>query len=68
MDSDEKHATTFKPTDDKVLLKVKPKNTSNKLKEAIVLPTCMNLNPRSIYNKAKEFITFIQEHQIHCIF
>ena len=28
----------------------------------------MNLNPRSIYNKADEFISFIQEHQIHCIF
>ena len=33
-----------------------------------MLPTCMNLNPRSIYNKAQEFITFIKEHSIHCVF
>ena len=33
-----------------------------------MLPTCMNLNPRSIYNKITEFITFITEKQVHCVF
>ena len=28
----------------------------------------MNLNPRSIYNKVEEFITFVEEHEISCIF
>ena len=28
----------------------------------------MNLNPRSIYNKIREFITFIKEESIHCVF
>ena len=43
-------------------------NVPNKVKEALILPTCMNLNPRSIYNKIIEFITFIKEHQVHCVF
>ena len=47
---------------------IKPKKVSSKVNEALVLPTCMNLNPRSIYNKTTEFITFIKEKQIHCVF
>ena len=44
------------------------RNIPNKITEALMLPTCMNLNPRSIYNKVTEFSTFITEEQIHCIF
>ena len=33
-----------------------------------MLPTCMNLNPRSIYNKVQAFATFIKEHQVTCVF
>ena len=33
-----------------------------------MLPSCMNLNPRSIYNKANEFATLVTEEQIDCIF
>ena len=68
MDKNEEHAHAFKPNDDKVSLKIKSKSTSNKVKEALVLPTCINLNPRSIYNKAKDFKNFIQEQQVHCVF
>ena len=43
-------------------------NVSNIVKEALMLPICMNLNPRSIYNKVQEFVTFVVEKQIHVIF
>ena len=33
-----------------------------------MLPTCMNLNPRSVYNKSMELVTFIKEEQVHCVF
>ena len=33
-----------------------------------MLPVCMNLNPRSIYNKVTEFTTFLTEKQVHCVF
>ena len=33
-----------------------------------MLPICMNLNPRSIYNKVEEFTTFVKEHNIQCGF
>ena len=33
-----------------------------------MLPTCVNINPRSLYNKSVEFITFIKEHKIQCVF
>ena len=44
------------------------KNIPNKITEALTLPTCMNLNPRSIYNKLTEFSTLIKEEEIHCVF
>ena len=34
---------------------------SNKLLEAVQLPTIINLNPRSIYNKVDEFKTMIDQ-------
>jgi hypothetical protein len=34
---------------------------SNKLLQALNLPTIMNVNPRSIYNKKEEFHTFVEE-------
>ena len=46
----------------------KKKNVTNKISEALTLPTCMNLNPRSVYNKLKELVTFIKEEQVHCVF
>ena len=47
-------------------LKIIPK--SNKLVQALNLPSVMNVNPRSIYNKLKEFQTFVLEENIDCIF
>jgi hypothetical protein len=41
---------------------------SNKLLQALNLPTIMNVNPRSIYNKVTEFHTFVEEHSIDCVF
>ena len=41
--------------------------TSNKLLQALNLPTIMNVNPRSIYNKTEEFHTFVEEHSIDCV-
>ena len=41
---------------------------SNKLIQALDLPTVMNVNPRSIYNKAEEFHAFVDEHLVDCIF
>ena len=64
MGPDERKIQAVESNDGKIPVKnttVKPKKVSNKVKEALMLPTCMNLNPRSIYNKAKEFITFIKE-------
>ena len=60
----------FKQNDDrneKRDVKATVKRT-NKIKEALELPTIMNVNPRSIYNKAEEFHTFVEEHSIQCIF
>ena len=41
---------------------------SNKLLQALNLPTIMNVNPRSIYNKKEEFHTFVEEYSIDCVF
>ena len=55
--------------DDKIPVKTKKtNNVTKKVNEALVLPTCMNLNPRSIYNKVEQFITFVKEQAIQCIF
>ena len=44
------------------------RNMPNKINEALMLPTCMNLNPRSVYNKSMELVTFIKEEQVYCVF
>ena len=36
--------------------------------QALNLPTVMNVNPRSIYNKKEEFHKFVEEEAIDCIF
>ena len=41
---------------------------SNKIYEALYLPTLCNINPRSVYNKLDEFHTFVKEEQLDCIF
>ena len=33
-----------------------------------MLPVICNINPRSIYNKVQEFITFVEEEQVDCAF
>ena len=43
-------------------------NRSNKLVKALNLPTVMNVNPRSIYNKVDEFHAFVEEEEIDCVF
>ena len=40
---------------------------SNKVFQALNLPTVLNLNPRSVYNKVKEFITFVEEKDIDLV-
>ena len=37
---------------------------SDKIFQAFNLPKVLNLNPRSIYNKLEEFVTFVQEEEI----
>ena len=68
--TDEGNSQVAKPNDEKVPIEkaLKKPKVSNKVKEALMLPTCMNLNPRSIYNKVTELITFIKEKQVHCVF
>ena len=41
---------------------------SNKLIQALNLPTVMNVNPRSVYNKVNEFHAFVEEEEIDCVF
>ena len=41
---------------------------SNKLLEALFLPTIVNLNPRSIYNKVDEFHAFVESENVDIIF
>ena len=40
---------------------------SNKIEQAIVLPKVLNINPRSIYNKCEEFLTFVNEEVLDLI-
>ena len=40
---------------------------SNKIFQAMCLPKVLNLNPRSIYNKADEFMTFVKEESVDLI-
>ena len=41
---------------------------SNKLLEATKLPSVMNLNPRSIYNKIEEFLLLVEQYGSDLIF
>ena len=41
---------------------------SNKIVEALSLPTICNMNPRSVYNKIKEFHEFVKSEEIDIIF
>ena len=67
MDTDEGTNKPTEPNDAEIPVKTL-KKMPNKVKEALILPTCMNLNPRSIYNKVIEFVTLIKEEQVHCVF
>ena len=48
----------------KVFRSNKTLKRSNKLCQALSLPKVLNLNPRSIYNKIDEYLTFIEEKDI----
>ena len=67
MDPNEDGTKQVEQNNDKVPVK-EQKNVPKKVEEALTLPTCMNLNPCSIYNKVTEFMTFIKEHQVQCVF
>ena len=41
---------------------------SNKLVHALDLPSVLNLNPRSVYNKIDEFYTLVQEEEADVVF
>ena len=47
---------------------IKTVKRSNKLGQALSLPKVLNLNPRSIYNKIDEYLTFIEEKEIDITF
>ena len=49
------------------LRNIKVVKRSNKLGQALSLPKVLNLNPRSIYNKVDEFVTFVTEGQVDLI-
>ena len=40
---------------------------SNKICQAFDLPKVLNLNPRSIYNKVNEFVTFVKEEEVDLV-
>ena len=40
---------------------------SNNVFQALNLPAVLNLNPRSIYNKINEFVTFVDEEEIDLV-
>ena len=40
---------------------------TNKVYQALNLPKVLNVNPRSIYNKVNEFVTFVDEEQIDLV-
>ena len=40
---------------------------SEKLVQAAILPRILNMNPRSIYSKIKEFKTFVNEREIDLV-
>ena len=44
------------------------KEKENRFEQALNLPTICNLNPRSIYNKADEFHTLVEEEELDLIF
>ena len=37
---------------------------SDKIIEALSLPKVLSMNPRSIYNKLAEFVTFVKEEEV----
>ena len=41
---------------------------NNSLLHALHLPSVMNINPRSIYNKADEFLTLVEQYESQVIF
>ena len=41
---------------------------SNKTLQALELPTVINLNPRSVYNKIDEFHDLVSELKVDCVF
>ena len=47
---------------------VKIVKRNNKLIEALALPIIANKNPRSVYNKADEFHTFVEEEDVDILF
>ena len=46
---------------------IKTIKRSNKAIQALSLPTVMNVNPRSIYNKANEFQNFVKEELVDVV-
>ena len=53
---------------DKSKITMPPKTFKKKIEQSINLPKVMNLNPRSIYNKLDEFVTFVKEEDIDLVF
>ena len=47
---------------------VKTVQRSKRAVQALELPSCMNMNPRSVYNKPEELTAMIFEEEVDCIF
>ena len=57
-----------KPNSEIPVRNVKTIKRSNKVGEALELPSVMNINPRSVYNKPEELQALITEEDIDCTF
>ena len=58
----------IKPSHIKPSHNLKTIKRSNKVLEALALPTLSNLNPRSLYNKINEFQEFVLSEDVDIVF
>ena len=61
--NEDKNMKSYKP-----VRIVKTIKRSNRIVQALELPSCMNINPRSVYNKPEELTSMILEEEVDCTF
>ena len=57
-----------KNTNTRNIKNIKVIKRNDKVAQALNLPTLCNLNPRSVYNKADEFHTFVEQEEVDVLF